>query len=190
MHILAHILVVGHKAEIGIQPGGFLVEVTGADIAVKTRGIAFLALNQQQFTVHLETGDPEQHLYTVLREGLGPVDVGGLVEPGGEFHHREYLLAVLHRVDQRVDDAGIPRDTVQADLDLADMGVQGGRFQQVDHVVERVVGVVQEDILVPDRVEDTLVLVQPRNPIGRQRLEREARFGPTSGKSMKSLELW
>ena len=65
-HVLTDSLVRSQQRKIGIQPRGFLVEVTRADMAVVPNLPLLAALNRKQFAVHLESRNPKYHLYASL----------------------------------------------------------------------------------------------------------------------------
>ena len=165
--ILAHVLVIGEEREIRIQTRGFFIEIAGTDMRVVTQGVALATLDQQQLAVHLEPGNAENHVDAVFSQALSPTDIGRLVKARRQFHRRQHFLAIVHRVNQRIDYSRIPRHTVQANLDRAHLRVQRRCLQQIHNVVEGMVGIVEEHVLFPDRVENAARRIQPRNADGR-----------------------
>jgi hypothetical protein len=73
--------------------------------------------------VRLQPHDAVDHVHARVFEGLGPLDVGRLVEAGLQFHQRHHLLALLGRVDQGGHDRRVTRRSIQRLFDAHDLGV-------------------------------------------------------------------
>ena len=75
--------------------------------------------------------------------------------------------ARLGRRDQRVDDRRLLARAVQSLLDRDDVGVVRGLFQEGEHDVERLVRMVDDDVLGADRGEAVAVMLG--DPLGQPR---------------------
>ena len=104
LHLGGDVRVAGQQGEVGVDLGGLLVEVAGADMGVAHRLAIFVAGDEAELGVDLEAGYPEHHLDPRIGQNVGPVDVGRLVETGAQLHHHCHLLAVVGGVDEGVDD--------------------------------------------------------------------------------------
>src|SRR5690606_42001804 len=98
--------------------------------------------------------DPINGVLSRMHEWSSPQTVGLSVEPGFNLYEREHLLALLRRVDERVDDRRVARRPVQRLLDREDRRVGRGLLEErLDRRRERVVRVVQQHVALADRRE-------------------------------------
>ena len=89
-----------------------------------------------------------------------PDDVRLLVEAGLDLDEDDDLLALLGGPDQVAHDRRVARRPVERLLDRQDVGVVGGLGDEaLDRRGERLVGVVDEEVALPDRGEDVDALV-------------------------------
>ncbi len=150
----AHLGVGGEHAEVLVQPGGLGVVVAGADVAVAPDLVALLAYDQSGLAVGLETDQAVDDVAAGPLQGARPGDVGHLVEARLHLDQHHHLLAGGGRVDQRVDDRRVARGAVQRLLDGQHVGVGRGLLDEALHAGgERVVGVVHQDVALPQPVE-------------------------------------
>ena len=91
-------------------------------------------------------------------------DVGGLVEPRLQLHQRGDGFAVLRRLAKRLDDGAVARGAVERLFDRHHLRVARGLRQKPHHHIERLVGVVQQHVLLPDRGEHVAFMVL--HPLG------------------------
>src|SRR5258708_680307 len=76
------------------------------------------------------------------------------------------FLAVLGGPGQRGDDRVVFRRAVERLLDRQDLRVLGGLLDELDHRAERLVGVVDQDVLLADRREDVGPVRQESGHLG------------------------
>ncbi len=109
-------------------------------------------------------------------ERRGPEQILLLVEARLQFDHCGDRLARFGSGDQRVDDRGLFARAVQRLLDRDDVGVGGGLFEEGEHHVERLVRVMDDDVLRLDRGEAIAAIFA--DPLGEARREgREFEIG-------------
>ena len=96
-------------------------------------------------------------------------DVGGLVEARLQFHQRGHRLAVLGRLAKRFHDGRVARGAVERLLDRHHVGIERRLAQEAHHHVEGLVGVVQQHVLLLDRLEHVAFVVL--HPFGHPRGE-------------------
>ena len=117
--------------------------------------VGLVAHHHGQLAVGLEADLAVDDVATGLLELAGPADVGRLVEAGLDLDQCQHLLAGLGGVDEGVDDRRVARCAVEGLLDRQDVRVGGRLLEEPLHRRgERVVGVVQQDVVAPGRLED------------------------------------
>jgi hypothetical protein len=89
----------------------------------------------------------------------GPAQIGLLVEARLDLDQGGDVLAVLGRLDQGRDDRAVLGGAVQGLFDGDDVRVAGGLAQELDHHVEALERVVDQDVLLADRREDVAAVV-------------------------------
>ena len=150
----AEVVVAGEVPEVGVLLGGDAVVVAGAEVHVAADAVALAAHDQHDLGVGLEAYEAVDDVHSFALERLRPADVALFVEARLELDEGGDLLAVGRRLHECVDHGGVAADAVERRLDGEHVGVLGGRADEVDHGVERVVGVVQQDVAVADGGED------------------------------------
>ena len=107
----------------------------------------------------LQFHEAEHDLHAGAFEIARPADIGFLVEARLEFDQRGDRLAGFGSIDQRADDRAVVRGAVQRLLDGDDIGIDGGLAQELHDDVERLVWVVDDDVLLADRREAVAAMV-------------------------------
>jgi hypothetical protein len=74
-----------------------------------------------------------------------------------QLHQRGHLLFFFDGFQQRLHDGRIAARAIQADFDGQHVGIVRGLLQEIDHGLERFVGVMQKNVLVLDQSEQILV---------------------------------
>ena len=149
-HVVADGAVGGEERQVGVDLGGDRVIVAGADMAVGDELAALAPHDQAELGVGLELDEAVDHLHAGAFQIARPFDVGLLVEAGLELDHGGDRLAGLDRVLQRLDDRrGLAR-AVERPLDRHDVGIGGRLLQELQHHVEGLVGVMDDDVLLAD----------------------------------------
>ena len=137
--------------------------VAGAQMAVALKlrlaGGIFLPPQQQcELGVGLEPEDAIDDLRPRLFESLGPVDVGFLVEAGHQLDDHGDFLAATGGVDQRLHQHRVDAGAVNSLLDRDHVRIVCGLADELDHRLERLVRVVQQDVVLQDRSEHILLV--------------------------------
>ena len=115
--------------------------------------------HKRHLGVSLQFHEAEHDLHAGAFEIARPADIGFLVEARLEFHQRGDRLAGFGSIDQRADDRAVVRGAVQRLLDGDDIGIDGGLAQELHDDVERLVWVVDDDVLLADRREAVAAMV-------------------------------
>ena len=136
------------------MPGGRRVVVAGAEVDVAADAVVLAADDQRGLAVGLEADDAVDDVDARLLEHAGLDDVVLLVEPGLELDQGGHLLAVLGGARQGVDDRVVVGGAVERLLDRQDLGVFRRLLDELDDRAERLVGVVDQDVLLADGGED------------------------------------
>jgi hypothetical protein len=82
-----------------------------------------------------------------------PSDVIGLIEAGFQFDEYRYLLFVSGGGNEGVQEGGVPAGPIECHLDREDLRVNGSLFKKRDDGLKTFVGVMQEDVVLTDRLE-------------------------------------
>ena len=110
-------------------------------------------------------------------ERAGPEQILLLVEARLQLDHRGDRLAGLGGVDQRADDRRLLAGAIERLLDRDDVGVGGRLLEELDHHLEALIGVVDDDVLALDRREAVAAMLA--DALGEARIERrELEVGP------------
>ena len=137
-------LVGGHQAEVRVQTGRARVIVAGAemDVAFEERLLALTraAHDEQHLRVTLMTDHAVDHVSADRFELCCPVDVG-------------LFLAVAGRLHQGIHQRGFVAGTVDRLLDGHHVRVASGLQQQLQHRLEAVIRVMQQQVALVDEVE-------------------------------------
>ena len=154
--------IAGEQPAVGIEGGGFLVEVSGAYIGVAGQFVSLLvaAQHERHFGMHLQSGQAEQDVDAGGFHHLGGCQVVLFIETGFQFYEDGHFLAVLCGGYQGVDDGGVFGNAVLGHHDLADGRLVHCFVQEMDEVFERVVGVMQQQVFLLHIAEDGFTLVQ------------------------------
>ena len=106
----------GHQAEVGVEPGGPLVVVAGAEVHVAAQSLRAAPDDQADLRVGLVAAHAVDDVGARLLERARPVDVALFVEPGRELDEHGHLLVALGGALQARDDRGAARscDTASA----------------------------------------------------------------------------
>ena len=128
--------------------------------------------HHRDLAVRLQADKAVNDMAAGLLEHLRPLDIVLLVKTGLQLDKRRDLLSVLGGIRKRRDDRGMPRHTVQGHLDREHIRIFRCRADQIHDRVERLIGMMQEDIPLPDHGEQILIsgLLQNRIGLGRPRL--------------------
>ncbi len=101
-----------------------------------------------------KTHHPINHMDTGLLEGSCPADVAFFIKTSFEFHQDSHLFASFGGLQQRFHNGRVLSDPVEGLFDGQHLRVTGGCVQEIHHRGERIVGMVKEDIFLPDGIEE------------------------------------
>ena len=153
MHIGADIGIRGEQAEVFIQARRARMVVTGSEVRIALEGTALAAQQQGQLGMGLVADHPVDHMGTDFFETTCPVDVGFFIEAGHQLDHHRNLLAGTRGSHQRLHQRGIGPGPVDGLLDRHHVGIGGRTAQEVHHRHERLIRVMQQDVLTRDRTK-------------------------------------
>ena len=142
--------------------------IAGADVHVGGKRSALAADHQRKLGVGLQLDEAVDHLHAGAFEIARPADVGLLVEPRLEFDHRSDRFAGFGGFRKRPHDRRIRRGAIQRLLDRDDIGIARRLMQEIDHDVERLVGMVNDEVLLPDRGEAIAAVIADAVGIARR----------------------
>jgi hypothetical protein len=83
----------------------------------------------------------------------GPGDIIGLIEASLQFNEDCDLFFVSSGSDEGVQQGGIPAGSIEGHLDREDLGIDGSLLEKRDDGLKTFVGMVQEDVVLADRLE-------------------------------------
>ncbi len=98
----------------------------------------------------LQLDEAVDHLHPRRLHRPGQADIGFLIEPGPKLDHGGDRLTRLGRFDQRLDDGAITASAIERLLHRDHVGIGGGLAQELDHHVETLERMVDDDVLGPD----------------------------------------
>ena len=130
--------------------------VAGAQVYVAFQVLLFAAQNQHHLGVGLEAHHAVDHHRAGLLQAAGQLQVGLFVKACAQLDHHGHFLAITGGIDQRVDDLGVGAGAVQGLLDRQHIRVLRRLTQQVDHRAKGLVRVLQQDVLLADRLEQVV----------------------------------
>ena len=77
----------------------------------------------------------------------GPTDIGGFIEARTQFDQGRYLLAIVGRFDQRLDDGRITARAIKRDLDREHLRIGRCALDKPDDGIEAFVRMVEQNVL-------------------------------------------
>ena len=140
----------GEVRQVGVDARGHRMVVAGADMDIGGERAGLAAHHDRQLGVGLELDEAVHHLGAGALEVARPADIGLLVEARLELDQRCHRLAGLGRLRQRADDRAVLGGPIERLLDRHHVGVARRLLQELHHHVEGFVGVVDDQVLLPD----------------------------------------
>ena len=135
------------QGKVGVEGGGFFVEVAGADLGDIAQTAVFLpAGDEADLGVALVAFDAVYHPAAGLLQLLGPFDVVLLIKPRPEFHQHGDRLAVFRCGAEVFGHSRVAGQPIDGHLDGEHLGVVGGLPEQPQEGLHRLVGIEQQDI--------------------------------------------
>ena len=152
--------------------------VAGADVDVPARDAVLLAGEHRQLCVHFQIRLAEEDVDPCALEGLRPFDVPPFVEPRVELDDAHRLLLLLGRLDQRCECRRRAVGPVHGCLERADLRIARGRDERTDARVERVVRMVDEDVVSTNLCEERRCSTARERTAGDRSPARLLEIGP------------
>jgi len=143
----------GEEAQIGIDAGRDRMIIAGAKMAVAAKLVPLAPDHHRHFGVGFPVDEAIDDLHAGPLQRVGPHQVLLFVEPRLQFDHGGHGLARLRRVDQRADDRGLFARAIERLLDRHHIRIDRRLLQERHDDVERLIGMVDDNILRPDRGE-------------------------------------
>ena len=157
--VLADGFVAGEESDVGVELRGDSVVVAGGEMNVAANAILFLADHQRGFAMHLEVHQAIDDVDAFTLQPSGPFDIALFVETRFEFDQNCDLLAIVDGIEQGLDHGSVAADAIESDLDGEHVRIARRLLQKRDNGLERIEGVVQENILTTNSGENVLALV-------------------------------
>ena len=167
--VFAELAAAGEEAQVGVEAGRRRVVVAGRQVHVAADAVVLAAHHQRRLAVGLEADDSVDDVNAGFLEHAGLVDVVFLVEPGLQLDECRHLLAVFGGPRQRRDDRVRLGRAVQGHLDRQRLRIFRGLFDELDDRSERLVGMMNQDVVVADGREDVLPLGERAGHLGLER---------------------
>ena len=158
------------ERDVGVDPGGDRVVVAGAEMGVGAKAVPLPPHHQGHLGVGLQPHESVHHVDPGALEISGPAEVPLLVETCLELHEGGDRLAGVRRRRERGHDGGVLARAVQGLLDGDHVRVGRRLAQELDHHVELLVRVVDDELALANRRE--AVAVGVADPPGGARGER------------------
>ncbi|MNK86641.1 hypothetical protein D3C87_1065580 [compost metagenome] len=150
------VLVGRQQTEVRVELGRRRVIVAGAQVGIEAQRAFFAADDERHLGMGFQSHDAVHDLCARLFQLVGPVDIGFFVETRHQFHDDGHFLAHLRRRDQRLHQVRVHARAVDRLLDGDDGRIVGGAADEVDHRLERLVGMVQQDVVLAQRGKDVV----------------------------------
>src|SRR5215211_5511500 len=152
--VLGELLVVGEVREVRVDAGRprIVVSCTKVDVASYSRALA--PDDQADLGVRFEADDAVGDVDAPSLELARPGDVRLFVEARFQLDQDGDLCLLVARLRERLDYRGVRADPVEGLLYGEHLGVVGRRPHEVDYGRERIVGMVEQDVAVPDGLGD------------------------------------
>ena len=130
------------QGKVGVEGGGFFVEIASADLGDIAQTAVFLpAGNEADLGVALVAFDAVYHPAAGLLQLLGPFDVVLLIKPRPEFHQHGDRLAVFRCGAEVFGHSRVAGQPIDGHLDGEHLGVVGGLPEQPQEGLHRLVGI-------------------------------------------------
>lgn len=82
-----------------------------------------------------------------------PSDIVGLIEAGFEFDQNRDLFFIAGGGDEGVEEGGVAAGAVESHLNGENLGIGRGLFEERDDGLKTFVGMMEEDVVLPDGIE-------------------------------------
>ena len=147
--------------------------VAGSQVDIAAQAIVFAAHKHQQLGVGLVAEHPVHDVHADIFELCRPGDIGLFVEARHEFEHHGDFLALLRCAHELLHQHRVGPGAIDRHLDRQDLGVFGTCLEQVDDRFETLEGMMQQDVLFANGLEDIAALLENLGLAGDERRELE-----------------
>ena len=176
----------GEEGKVGVDARGHRVIVAGADMDVARELAGLAADDQRELGVRLQLDEAVDHLHARPLEVARPADVGLLVEARLELDERGDRLARFGRLGELPHDRRVVRGAVERLLDGDDVGILRRLAEELHHHVEGFVGVVDDEVLLPDGGEAVAAVLA--DALGEaRRIGRKLQLRPVDGDELGEI---
>ena len=142
--------------------------VARADVGIPAKTVAFSSNDQRKFAVGLQSHDAVGNMHAMFFKDTGQSHIVAFIKSGTQLDQAGNLLSGFRRVDQALDERGVAGGSVQRLFDGHHFVVVSGITDEpFDGIVEAFVGVMHEEVAIPDGREHLGVLSQPARYGGR-----------------------
>ena len=172
--------------QVGVDPRRHRMIVAGPGVNVGRETSAFPAHHHRQLGVRLQFDEAVNHLHAGAFEIARPSDVGLFVEPRLEFDERRDRLARLRRFGKRPHDRRVVGGAVERLLDRDDVRIARGLLQELHDDVERFIGMMNDQVLLPDRGEHIAAVIAHAFGMARN-VGHEFEVGPVEPCQLRQL---
>src|SRR6266581_46806 len=153
IHVLADFLVRRQQSEIRVESRGARMIVARGNMRVAPQPALFAAHHERHLGVRLVPDYAVHHVRADFLELRRPVQIRFLVEAREQLDDDRDLLAPLRSVDQVLHQNRVGAGPIHGLLDRDHAGIVDRLLQEVDHGVERLKRMVQQDVAFPDDTE-------------------------------------
>ena len=151
----------GEEGNVGVNAGGNGVIIAGPEVTIVDQRADLAPHHHRELGVGLELDEAIDDLRPRPLEIPRPADVGLFVEARLELDERGDRLAGLRGLDQGSDDRAVGRGAIERLLDRDDIRIMRRLVEELNDDVERFVGVMDDQILLPDRGEAIAAVLSP-----------------------------
>src|SRR5712691_1358135 len=178
--------VAGEERQVCINLGGIGVVVAGPEMDIGAQFAALAAHHQRHLGVRLQLQKAVHHLDAGALHLMRPADVRLFIKARLQLDHRGDRLAGFGRLDQLLDDRAVFARAVERVLDRDDRRIARRLPEELDDDVEALIGMMDDDVLLPDRGEAIAAVIA--DALGKARIvRREDEIGALVGDQLRGV---
>ena len=151
-----HFRIGGQQAQVGVIGRGDRVVVPRSQMRVEARLVVrIFAHHQGQFAVRLQADQSVEDLHSGIFQRTRPANIASFIE--ARLHlddNRDFFLG--GGFDQGLHDGRVLAGAVKRLLDRQYVGIFGGGADKSDYRIVGIVGMMQQDVAVPNLLENVL----------------------------------
>src|SRR5262249_31782547 len=150
----------GEESEVGVDSRGDRVVITRAEVHIAAQLVLLLPHDEGDLRVGLQSDQAVNDVDARFLQPFRPLNIRFFIEAGLEFYEHRDLFAVLSGFDQRFDYRRILAHAVERLFDRQHVRVTRRLAQEFDHGRERLIRVMQQNVLMAYGVEDVFTGAQ------------------------------